>query len=150
MVEFLSMTAKEYREFVTKNVSSGPKSLDSKQKTVAQAKYRSEKTKVGTKTFDSRKEANRYLVLRKAQAEGKIELLECQKEFLLQEGFRDNQGNWQRPITYICDFFYHDVAADEWIVEDVKSIMTRKLEVYRIKRKLFMYRYPEYTFHEDV
>ena len=150
MVEFLSMTSREYRDFVTKNARFKPESVTTEQKTVAQAKYRSEKTKVGTKTFDSRKEANRYLVLRKAQEEGKIELLECQKEFLLQEGFRDNQGNWQRPITYICDFFYHDVAADEWIVEDVKSIMTRKLEVYRIKRKLFMYRYPEYTFHEDV
>lgn len=150
MVEFLSMTAKEYREFVAKNLPKHPKDTFSEQKTVKQAKYRSEKTKVGTKTFDSRKEANRYLVLRKAQEEGKIEGLECQKEFLLQEGFRDNQGNWQRPIVYICDFFYKDIASGRWIVEDVKSIITRKLEVYRIKRKLFMFRYPEYDFYEDV
>lgn len=150
MVEFLTMTAAQYREYVTKNLSKNPKDTFSEQKTVKQAKYHSEKTKIGKRVFDSKKEANRYRVLKDLQDQGKIELLECQKEFLLQEGFRDNTGKWQRPITYICDFFYHDVETDDWIVEDVKSIVTRKLEVYRIKRKMFMLRYPEYKFHEAV
>lgn len=151
MVEFLTMTAAEYRAFVTKNLRSKPKDTFSEQKTVrAPSKYRSLKAKADGKTFDSTKERNRYLVLKKAQEEGKIGGLECQKEFLLQEGFRDNTGKYQRPITYICDFFYQDLETGDWVVEDTKSIVTQKLGVYRIKRKLFMFRYPQYKFHEDL
>lgn len=151
MPEFLTMTAAEYREYVTKNLRSARKSEFLEQKTVRPpSKYRSIKAKADGKTFDSTKERDRYLILKRAQDEGKIRGLECQKEFLLQEGFRDNTGKYQRPIIYICDFFYQDVASGDWIVEDVKSIVTRKLEVYRIKRKLFMFRYPEYKFLEAV
>lgn len=150
MVEFLRMTAAEYRDFVTKNLRTSGKMPVPEQKIPKQAKYHSEKTKTAGRVFDSKKEANRYCVLADLQNQGKIELLECQKVFLLQEGFRDNTGKWQRPITYICDFFYHDVETDEWVVEDVKSIVTRKLEVYRLKRKMFMLRYPEYKFREAV
>lgn len=146
-MEFLRMTSAQYREFVTKNLRTSGKMPEPVQKT---SKYHSEKTKTDGKVFDSQKEANRYSVLKMKQEDGLIEGLECQKVFLLQDGFRDNTGKWQRPITYICDFFYHDLQTDDWVVEDVKSIITRKLEVYRIKRKLFMFKYPEYRFNEDV
>jgi hypothetical protein len=151
MVEFLTMTSREYRDFVTKNASFNPESTTTQQKTGRSvSKYRAIKAKADGKTFDSTKERDRYLTLKRAQSEGKIRGLECQKEFLLQEGFRDNTGKYQRPIVYICDFYYQDVASGNWVVEDVKSIVTRKLEVYRIKRKLFMFRYPEYKFLEAV
>ena len=151
MVEFLTMTSREYRDFVTKNARFAPESATTEQKTARTvSKYRSQKAKADGKTFDSTKERNRYLLLKRTQEEGRIGSLECQKEFLLQEGFRDNTGKYQRPITYICDFFYQDLETGEWVVEDTKSIVTQKLGVYRIKRKLFMFRYPQYKFHEDL
>lgn len=161
MAGFVNMTAAEFRAWISKTDNSGglgkvfgtKKGTSNRNKAIPEqksSKYNAEKTKVGKKTFDSKKEAQRYLVLKELQKEGKIEHLECQKPFLLQEGFRDNTGKYQRPITYVCDFFYHDTETDEWIVEDVKSIVTAKLGVYRIKRKMFLLRYPEYKFKEAI
>lgn len=143
MGQFVSMTAAEFRALLTKNASSGPKTPIPEQKT---SKYRSEKAKADEKTFDSRKERNRYLELKNQQERGLISGLECQKQFILQEGFRDREGNWQRPITYICDFFYQE--GEDWVVEDVKSKMTKQLPVYRIKKKMMLRRYPFYRFRE--
>lgn len=146
-MEFVNMTSKEYRDYVTKNLKSGPKKFGFEQKT---SKYHSKKAHADGKTFDSQKERNRYLMLKKAQEEGKIRDLECQKAFLLQEGFVDNQGHKQRPIYYICDFFYYSIEADRWIVEDVKSTVTSHLETYRIKKKLFLYKYQGCYFNEEI
>lgn len=145
MGQFVSMTSAEFRALLTKNASSGPKTPIPEQKT---SKYRSEKAKADGKVFDSTKERNRYLELKKWQEEGKISNLECQKQFMLQEGFRDRDGNWQRPITYIADFCYNE--GEDYIVEDVKSKMTKQLPVFRIKKKLFLRKYPEYKFREKV
>lgn len=144
MGQFVSMTAAEFRALLTKNAGSSPTTPLSTQKT---SKYRSERAKADEKTFDSRKERNRYLELKKQQEDGLITGLECQKQFVLQEGFRDSEGNWQRPITYVCDFFYCE--GDKWVVEDVKSKMTKQLPVYRLKKKLFLRRYPFYKFREE-
>ena len=132
MGQFVSMTSAEFRALMTKNGTLEPKKPIPTQKT---SKYRSEKANADKKVFDSRKERNRYLVLKK------------QKQFVLQEGFRDSEGKWQRPITYICDFFYCE--GDKWVVEDVKSKMTKQLPVYRLKKKLFLRRYPFYRFREE-
>lgn len=145
MGQFVSMTSKEFRALLTKNAGSSPITTPFTQKT---SKYHSEKAKADEKVFDSRKERNRYLELKKQQEDGLVSGLECQKQFVLQEGFRDNTGKWQRPITYICDFFYHDLTTDDWVVEDVKSRMTQQLPVYRLKKKLFLRKYPEYRFRE--
>lgn len=146
-MEFVNMTSKEYREFVTKNLKSGPKKLGFEQKT---SKYHSKKTQVDGKTFDSQKEARRYLVLKEWQRQGKIRDLECQKAFLLQEGFVDNQGHKQRPIYYVCDFLYYDIEKDRWIVEDVKSHVTSHLDAYRIKKKMFLKQYQGCYFNEEI
>lgn len=145
MGQFVSMTAAEFRALMTKNQTSEPKKPIPEQKT---SKYRAEKAKADGKVFDSTKERNRYLELKKWQEEGKISNLECQKQFMLQEGFRDREGNWQRPITYIADFCYNE--GEDYIVEDVKSKMTKQLPVFRIKKKLFLRKYPEYRFREKV
>lgn len=145
MGQFVSMTSKEFRALLTKNAGSSPITTPFTQKP---SKYHSEKAKADEKVFDSRKEANRYLELKKQQEDGLISGLECQKQFVLQEGFRDNEGNWQRPITYVCDFFYQE--GEDWVVEDVKSKMTKQLPVYRLKKKLFLRKYPEYKFREKV
>ena len=143
MGQFVSMTSAEFRALLTKNGTLEPKKPIPTQKT---SKYRSEKANADEKVFDSRKERNRYLELKNQQERGIISGLECQKQFVLQEGFRDKDGKWQRPITYICDFFYQE--GDEWVVEDVKSRMTQQLPVYRLKKKLFLRKYPEYRFRE--
>ena len=146
-MEFVNMTSKEYRDFITKNVKSEPKKFGFEQKT---SKYRSKKAQADGKTFDSQKEARRYLVLKEWQRQGKIRDLQCQVAFLLQEGFRDNQGKYQRPIKYVCDFMYWDVEKDRWTVEDVKSQVTSHLETYRIKKKLFLKQYQGCYFNEEI
>ena len=69
MGQFVSMTAAEFRALLTKNTGSSPTTPSFAQKT---SKYRSEKAKADEKTFDSRKERNRYLELKKQQENGLI------------------------------------------------------------------------------
>ena len=100
-------------------------------------KYRNTKTVIDGITFDSKKEDNRYAELKTLQKAGVISDLELQKKFELQPGFYF-KGRKQRPIYYICDFFYRQ--GDEYIIEDVKSPVTRNNQVYKLKKKMMMYR----------
>ena len=101
------------------------------------SKYRAKKTVVDGVTFDSRKEAQRYMVLRKLEQEHQIAMLELQPRFLLQEAFRYN-GQAIRKIEYVADFKYIDLARGQVVVEDVKGMKT---EAYKIKKKLFLRQY---------
>lgn len=104
------------------------------------SKYNNRKTIIDGITFDSNKEAKRYTVLRSLQQDGYIEDLKLQVPFELipkQDG--------ERAVKYIADFVYYDIEKQIHIVEDVKGFKT---DVYKLKRKLFKYRYPEYTFIE--
>lgn len=94
---------------------------------------------------DSKKEFRRKRELTLLQAAGEIKNLEEQKSFVLQEGFQAQSGKKLRPITYIVDFYYFDCAKNCWVAEDVKGFKT---DVYKIKAKLFQFRYPEITFLE--
>ena len=67
---------------------------------------------------------------------GKIQNLELQPHFLLQEAFKKN-GRTYRKIEYIADFKY--IENGQVIVEDVKGMETKE---FKIKRKLFEYKYP--------
>lgn len=96
------------------------------------------KTVVDGKTFASRKEARRYAELKLLDREGHIEKLRCQVRYELQEGFRDRDGRWVRPITYIADFEYREGGRK--IIEDVKG---RKEEVFRIKWKMLQRKFLE-------
>jgi hypothetical protein len=88
--------------------------------------------------FDSKKEMDRYKELEWLESNDYICYLELQKKFLLQEGYVNKKGKKIRPIYYIADFYYFDITKGEWVVEDVKGIKT---EVYKLKKKLFEYRY---------
>lgn len=92
-------------------------------------KYHAQKTPVGDKVFDSKREADRYVELMIMQNMGVIKGLECQKPYKLVK------GKWRngRPfsITYKADFVYS--LDGEIVVEDVKGYRT---EVYKIKKKL--------------
>jgi|SRR6185295_777154 len=91
-------------------------------------KYRNKKvvTKEGLK-FDSEKEYRRYLILSDMQKNREITDLQLQEEFPL-------IINGQQVCYYRSDFSYFEKGVK--VVEDVKSKMTRKLAVYRLKKKL--------------
>ncbi len=102
------------------------------------SKYKNRKTTIDNITFDSKKEAEYYIVLKSDKRAGKIKDFELQPEFVLQEGFSKN-GKLHRPIKYIADFkVYHNDGSIEII--DTKGVKTK---VFAIKRKLFEFEYPD-------
>lgn len=123
------MKASEYRQYVSN-------------------KYHAQKTELDGITFDSRKEANRYALLKQQERFGLISNLKRQVSFELQPGYTNNQGKKIRPITYVADFVYNE--SGEKVVEDVKGSKKTLTDSYKIKRKLFEYKYPEYIFVEFI
>lgn len=107
-------------------------------------KYHSKKTKVNGITFDSKAEAQRYCELLLLIRHGDITDLVLQPEYELIPAFKKN-GKRYRKTVYKADFSYIDVKNNKVIVEDVKGVKT---PVYRLKKKLFEYRYPEYEILE--
>ena len=103
-------------------------------------KYGNRKKQIDGYTFDSTKEANRYMELKFLLATHKIRDLELQKPFVLQESFRGRDGKWVRDIRYIADFYYFDCEKDEWVIEDVKSSATKDNAVYKLKKKMMAYK----------
>ena len=99
------------------------------------SKYHARKTTVDGITFDSRREADRYLVLKSMEEEGAIEDLRRQVRYELIPAF-DVDGRHYRPAFYVADFVY--VEGGEEVVEDVKGMRT---DTYRLKSKLFARRY---------
>lgn len=100
-------------------------------------KYRNRKTVVDDIKFDSVLESNRYRELMLLQRAKEISNLRLQVPFLLQEGFKKN-GKTHRKIEYIADFVYEENG--QTIVEDTKGMKT---ETFKIKQKLFEYKYPD-------
>lgn len=64
--------------------------------------------------------------------------LELQPVYELQEGYKRGKRKVQ-PITYIADFLVTYKDGRQAVI-DVKGVKT---EVYRIKKKLFEYKYPD-------
>lgn len=126
-----------------------------------QSKYRNVKTTVNGITFDSQKEAARYVVLLDAMKQGRIADLRLQQDFTLQEAYTTPGGRRIRAIRYKADFTYRlvdgyypvpvdgDVAGAVQflselvaagktpilVVEDSKSRPTKTKE-YQIKMKM--------------
>jgi hypothetical protein len=92
--------------------------------------------------FDSKAEMNRYAVLKILQRAGMISDLELQPRYVLLDSFEAN-GERYRPVVFVADFRYTEGAVK--IVEDVKGHLT---EVYRIKKKMLLARYPDINFRE--
>lgn len=108
------------------------------------SKYKAIKTVVDGITFDSRKEGRRYRELRLLEQAGVIEDLYLQPHFLIQEAYSKN-GRAVRKIEYIADFSYYDLERKKFVVEDVKGLKT---DVYRLKKKIFEYKYPDLEISE--
>lgn len=102
-----------------------------------QSKYHARKTTVDGITFDSRKEADRYLVLKGMEDDGAIENLRRQVRYELVPAF-DVDGRHYRPVCYVADFVYVDKETGKEVVEDVKGMRT---DTYKLKSKLFARRY---------
>lgn len=105
-------------------------------------KYQARKTLIDGFNFDSKKEGRRYLELKFMQHAGIISDLELQPVFLLQDKFQ-HHGKTYRAIKYIADFRY--LKNGETIVEDVKGFET---QVYKIKKKMLLKKYPDINFRE--
>nr|DAZ56827.1 MAG TPA: Endonuclease [Caudoviricetes sp.] len=101
------------------------------------SKFNAKKTVVDGITFDSRKEAKRYVALRDLERAGKIRCLRRQVRFELLPAF-DVDGKHYRPTTYVADFVYTDAKSGKEIVEDVKGVRT---DVYRLKSKMFAHKF---------
>lgn len=101
-------------------------------------KYQNKRTIIDGITFASKKEAKRYSELKMLERAKVISNLETQKAFELQPKYINKIGQHIRAITYIADFYYYDNEYKKWVVEDTKGFRT---EVYKIKKKLFEYKY---------
>lgn len=100
------------------------------------SKYGAVKTVVDGIKFDSKSEAEYYLYLKVNDREHIR-----QPKYLLQEKFIANDGSKIQEINYIADFAYDNV------VVDVKWLPTNEA---LMKRKLFMYKYPEFKLKRVV
>jgi len=98
-------------------------------------KYNARKTMVCGHTFDSKREVEWYMMLREKLRLGEIKHLECQPTYTLLEGFRDNQGKPQKPITYTPDFLVEYDDGRREVIE-VKGVKTRD---YVLRKKLFLH-----------
>lgn len=99
------------------------------------SKYHARKTTVDGIVFDSKREADRYLILKGMEEDGAIEDLRRQVRYELVPAF-DVDGRHYRPVCYVADFVYRENGRE--VVEDVKGVRT---DVYKLKSKLFARRY---------
>lgn len=107
-------------------------------------KYHNTKTVADGIKFDSKLEAERYAQLKMMERAGVIRGLELQPSFELIPSFRKNNKTWRRTV-YKADFRYILAENDKTIIEDVKGSTVVITDVFRLKQKLFEYKYPEYT-----
>ncbi|AHV96141.1 DUF1064 domain-containing protein [Paenibacillus sabinae] len=108
-------------------------------------KYGAVKTVVGDIVFDSKKEARRYKELMLMKRAGIVTDVQLQPVYELVPKFTHKAtGEKIRAVTYKGDFLvtYADGRQE---IEDAKGMKT---EVYKLKRKLFMNKYPELTIKE--
>ena len=107
-------------------------------------KYHNKKTVADGIKFDSKLEAERYAQLKIMERAGVIRDLELQPSFELLPSFRKNGKTWRKTV-YKADFRYILAEDDSYIIEDVKGSTSVITDVFRLKQKLFEYKYPEYT-----
>lgn len=115
------------------------------------SKYGADKASIRTSdggviTFDSKREAKRFIELRFMEQCGQISDLKRQVKFVLIPAQReaDSIGKRggkikgkliERECSYVADFTYYDNEGN-FVVEDAKGVRTKE---YIIKRKLMLY-----------
>ena len=118
---------------------------------VNRPKYGNKRCMLGDMEFDSKKEMQRYLVLKEAQKRGIISDLERQPQFELipkvtetyvkhlKTKDKECERTVQLPITYKGDFRY--VKDGVTVVEDVKASAYMLDPKFLIKEKLFRWKF---------
>lgn len=102
-------------------------------------KFNNKRVTIPGRTFDSRKEYNRYCELLLLERGGYISDLKLQVKYVLIPAQKDESGKvLERECSYIADFVYFDQKAQRTVVEDSKDFRTKD---YIIKRKLMLERY---------
>lgn len=102
------------------------------------SKYGNRKVEIDGLKFDSKHEAYRWIELRYMERAGMIYELKRQVPFVLIPTQKDENGKViEREVRYIADFTYRDKKDHRLVVEDAKGMKT---EVYKLKRKLMLYR----------
>lgn len=104
---------------------------------MAYSKYGNVQVTIDGYTFDSKAEALRYQDLKLTEQAGEIQGLTVHPTYELQPRFRAASGII-RPICYEGDFAY--IENGRQVVEDVKGVVSKE---FAIKRKMFLFRYPE-------
>lgn len=122
-------------------------SLKSSERTICEViylyrKYHNTKTVADGIKFDSKLEAERYAQLKILERAGVIRALELQPSFELLPSFRKNGKTWRKTV-YKADFRYILCDGDRIIIEDVKGSTAVITDVFRLKQKMFEYKYPE-------
>ena len=108
------------------------------------SKYGNKKVVVDEIKFDSQLEARRYIELKLLERTKEIKDLRMQVTFELQPTYK-KKNKVIRAINYVADFVYYDVKKGKTIVEDTKGYKT---EIYKLKKKMFEYKYPDLEIKE--
>lgn len=101
-------------------------------------KYHNKKTTVDDIVFDSKREADYYCKLKLLKKSGEIKEFGLQPKYELQPKF-SKAGKTYRAISYIADFIIVNNDGTTEIV-DIKGLET---QVFKIKKKMFEYKYPD-------
>lgn len=111
--------------------------VDTKSTPKKKSKYGNAPVVEDGEEFDSHKEKRRYKELLDLQRLGLIHDLQTQVSFELLESVKFKYEKKRKcAVRYIADFTY--MQDGQMIVEDVKSEITKKLAVYRLKKHLMM------------
>lgn len=102
-------------------------------------KYNAQKTVAFGRTFDSKREAERYGELQLLSRAGKISALECQVQYQFEtQALGKLVYPSGRHVCYVVDFRYFDHELDRMVVEDVKGMDTA---LSKLKRALMSWVY---------
>lgn len=112
--------------------------------TVPEHKYGAKPVEVDGIKFPSTKEANYYSELKLLKQAGEILGFSLQPEFDLQPAFTTKDGEKIQAIKYRADFLITYPDGSQKVV-DVKGYKT---DVYKLKKKMLLYRYPLINFEE--
>lgn len=112
-------------------------------------KYHNKKVIYNRIKFDSKKEKSRFIELKQLEKAGIIKELELQPKFLLLDTIH-YKGKTYPKTYYKADFKYFDNEKGKYIIEDIKSPITAKDKVYRIKIKILLTKYPDIDFVEVI
>lgn len=114
-------------------------------------KYGNRKVALNGMEFDSAKERDRWIALKDAESKGIISNLERQvtyelipkitEQVVVHKKTKDivKEKFVQHPLTYTCDFAY--MKDGNLVVEDVKASPKFIDETYKVKEKVFRYKF---------